>query len=181
MTPVTIVNQMLPILTVIGQVVVLVLVVALLIAKKNASARKLLAFVGERALLFSFIVALIATAGSLFFSDVAGYEPCRLCWYQRIFMYPQVIIFGIATWGKQKAIATHAMTLSTAGAAIAAFHYYGQIWNPGFLSCGVVGYSVSCAQRFIMEFGYITIPMMSLTAFLMIIVFLLAKKKAEQV
>src|SRR3990167_9356357 len=91
MQAVPIVNTLLSSLTVFSQAVIGLLLVSYIFRVTGG-----IRFFGKRALLFSFLVALIATSGSLFYSDVAVYEPCKLCWYHRIFMYPQVIILGIA-------------------------------------------------------------------------------------
>ncbi|OGF23898.1 hypothetical protein A3H66_01205 [Candidatus Falkowbacteria bacterium RIFCSPLOWO2_02_FULL_45_21] len=117
--------------------------------------------------------------GSLFYPEIAQYAVCRLCWYQRIFMYPQAILLGLAAWRQDKNIALYSIILSAFGALIAAYHYYIQLSGAlaAVPSCSAVGYSVSCSERFIMQFGYITIPLMSLTAFLMIILIMVLQKK----
>lgn len=114
-----------------------------------------------------FLVAFLATAGSLLYSNIIGFPPCELCWVQRIFLYPQVIILGLALWKKTKDAAVYSLALSGLGALVAAFHYYGQMFNPDALSACEAG-GVSCAQLFFVEFGYITIPLMSLTTFIVI-------------
>src|SRR3989344_4546628 len=97
--------------------------------------------VGEQALFYGFIVALAATLGSLIYYDVLGYEPCKLCWFQRIFMYPQVLLLALAI----------------PGALVAGYHYLLQLGVAPSLPCAAVGYSVSCSERFVLQFGYITI------------------------
>lgn len=150
------------ILTVIGQVIVISIIFSSAIRRKT----------GNKALLFSFIVALIATAGSLIFSEVLKLEPCKLCWFQRIFMYPQVVLLGLATLKKDKNIANYGIVLSIIGAIIAAYHYFLQIILVPKSFCPAIGYSVSCSDTFAPIFGYITIPLMAFTAFVMIILFL---------
>ena len=122
-------------------------------------------------LLFGLIVSAVATAGSLFYSNVMGFNPCTLCWWQRIFMYPQVLLFGIALWKKDVKIVRYALWLSVIGGLIAGYHYSLQI---GFLSsnlpCSALGYSASCAELFLLAYGYLTIPMMALTVFIMLII-----------
>jgi disulfide bond formation protein DsbB len=162
------ISQLLPILTLIAQVIVVLLVVGWLTSRKELS------FVKTHALTFAFVVALVATLGSLFYSEVLGFEPCKLCWFQRIFMYPQVILLGLAAWRKDHGIIDYTAILSAIGGIIAAFHYYLQITDISILPCSATGYSASCSQRFVMEFGYITIPLMALTAFALI--FLIAKR-----
>lgn len=116
----------------------------------------------------AFIVSLTATLGSLFFSEVAHYEPCKLCWLQRIFMYPLPIIFGVSLWNKYKDAFNYVLPLSAIGLAIAAYHYYYQVTGSPLIPCSTVGFSVSCSERFFTYYGYITIPWMSFSAFVMI-------------
>lgn len=158
-------NLIFSILTVIAQIFILA-VLAGIILKKNF----LPEFFAKNALAFAFAVALVATLGSLFYSEIAGYEPCKLCWFQRIFMYPQVLILGLALIRRDKNIGAYSILLSVVGAVIAGYHYLLQIGAAPATSCGVVGYSAQCSEYFAMNFGYITLPMMSFTAFLTIIV-----------
>ena len=155
------------ILAIIGQVIIICLIFSSVIRRK----------IGNNALLFSFIVALTATAGSLIFSEILKLEPCKLCWFQRIFMYPQVVLLGLALFKKDKNIASYSIALSIIGAIIAVYHYFLQISVVSKSFCSAIGYSASCTDTFAPIFGYITIPMMSLTAFLMIISFLMTAPK----
>lgn len=156
-------TNILSLLTIVGQILAVAIVFALLI-----KARKVLKFIAKHALLGVFAVSLSALLGSLFYSDIAGYEPCKLCWYQRVLMYPQALLYGLAILKKDKKIADYGILLSIVGAVIAGYHYLLQIGFLPSVSCGVVGYSVSCSQRFVLQYGYITIPMMALSAFLLI-------------
>ncbi|OGH88302.1 MAG: hypothetical protein A3J93_01955 [Candidatus Magasanikbacteria bacterium RIFOXYC2_FULL_42_28] len=124
------------------------------------------------------VAVTIATLGSLFYSEIAGYEPCKLCWAQRIFMYPQVILL-ITAFAKKRAGAMLAYTLplSVIGGLIAIYHYLLQLGVVSGVACGVVGYSVSCAQKFVLTYGYITIPLMAVTAFGLSVVAYFANKK----
>ncbi len=84
-------------------------------------------------------------------------------------MYPQAILFGLAFLKKDRGIFAYAIPLSVIGAVAAGYHYLLQIGLIGsIISCSAVGYAESCAKIFINEFGYITLPMMSLTAFALI-------------
>ncbi len=176
----TFLNNSLSCLTVLGQLIVVVLVVLVLLKKKN---NKLVTLFAKHGMLFSWIVVLLSVLGSLSYSDILMHEPCKLCWYQRIFMYPQLFILGlgllIKDTGKNSKAVFYGLVLSIFGAPIAFFHYLLQrgVVDAG---CSVVGnYSVSCSTYFKMNFGYITIPMMALTAFLMIITFLSLYRSRE--
>ena len=170
------IDKLLPILVILAQVVIAVLLIALIISKLAKKQNEVLAFFSKHAVLFAFLVALTATSGSLFYSEILGYEPCKLCWFQRILMYPQVITLGLALWLKDRGAVDSSIALSGLGAMIAGWHYYNQIAPVSNLPCAAVGYSASCAQRFILEYGYITIPLMSLTAFVLIFLLMTAKK-----
>ncbi|MDO8590950.1 MAG: disulfide bond formation protein B [bacterium] len=172
--------------TIAGHVFILAVLVTWLFARfgKNSPSgkwgREVLAKIGSYGLALGFLVALASVIISLVYSDIIGYEPCKFCWIQRIFLYPQVIILGLALWKKTKDAITYCLALSFIGTPIAAYLFYGQSFNPNALpACGVTG-ETSCAVRYFVEFGYITIPLMSLTAFILIIVSLLLAKSAEK-
>lgn len=154
-------------LTIVANLVSIVLIAAHLSPRLRAT--PFVRFFSGRAVLVAFVVPLLATLGSLIYSDIIGYEPCKLCWLQRIFMYPLVVIFGLALWGKDLAPRVAGVVLAGIGGLIALFHYVGQLgWNPLALDCLAVGYSSSCAQNFVLTFGYVTIPVMALSAFILI-------------
>ena len=78
-------NLVLSLATIVGQVIVVVLILNLIIYKGSGMLSEIISAHG---LLFAFVVVATATLGSLFYSEIAGFEPCKLCWFQRIFMYP---------------------------------------------------------------------------------------------
>ncbi len=137
--------------------------------KKKYFARPLWNMLKENALSFVVIVTFLATAGSLSFSELLDFEPCKLCWFQRIFMYPQLFMGVFALLKKEKRALVYLLVLSIPGALIAAYHYYGQMIDTSALPCSAVGLTASCSTKFFTQFGYITIPFMALTAFLLII------------
>src|SRR5690625_286503 len=121
----------------------------------------------ETILLMIWIQALIATLGSLFYSEVMGFTPCELCWVQRIFMYPLVMIYGVAALKKDLSIALPGLFLSGIGMFISAYHYLLQklpsLHEVG-ASCGIV----PCNTEYVNYFGFITIPFLAGTAFIII-------------
>jgi len=168
------ITTILSILTIIGQIIILKHL-ALIIFWPNHKYREL---IRKYAPHLALVAVTIATLGSLFYSEIAGYEPCKLCWAQRIFMYPQVILL-ITAFAKKRAGAMLAYTLplSVIGGLIAIYHYLLQLGVVSGVACGVVGYSVSCAQKFVLTYGYITIPLMAVTAFGLSVVAYFANKK----
>lgn len=175
------VTKLLSTLTLLGTVDVAILLILLASfkipsLKKFAAIKKLVAFISKKAVLFSFIVAAVAMTGSLFFSDVAGFAPCILCWYQRILMYPNVLLLGMAIVKKTDEITDYVLALTGIGAILAYYHYSQQLSHNPLLPCSTVGYSVSCSEKFFTHYGFITIPYMAGTAFAMIFLMLLIRK-----
>ena len=89
------VNKTLAVLTIVANILAVALIVSWAVRNRYP---RLLQFATAHAVLFSFIIATAATLGSLFYSEIAGYEPCKLCWFERIFMYPQSLVFLVALW-----------------------------------------------------------------------------------
>jgi disulfide bond formation protein DsbB len=117
------------------------------------------------------VVALLAMGGSLYYSEVAHYQPCVLCWYQRIAMYPLVLLLGIAAFRRDIGIRIYAIPLAAIGAVISAYHY---LLEWGFVpDSGACVVGVPCTQVWFRQFGFISLPFLALTAFLLIIAFLL--------
>jgi len=143
------------------------------IAFKNDSKNKVIEFFSRNGLLFAFIVSLVSTLGSLFYSEIVGFDPCKLCWFERIFIYPQTILLGIALVKKDFNIIPYSISLLCIGSIFSIYHNYIYIMKTTSAFCGTTG--VSCIKRYVFEFGYITIPVMSLTAFVLIISFLLVQ------
>lgn len=162
--------------TLLTQALIVVVVASLILKSENVLVR----FLRTRGLLIAFLIALAATGLSLLYSDVFGYAPCKLCWYQRIFIYPQVIVLGIALLSKERrSLIISALIMSILGAGVAASHHLLQMTGISIIPCSAEG--VSCAQRFVFELGYITFPLMSFTSFLLSIVSLsLFQKNSEQ-
>ncbi|MEM2131011.1 MAG: disulfide bond formation protein B [Candidatus Woesearchaeota archaeon] len=135
-------------------------------------------------LLFAFLVSLFAVLGSLSFSEILKLEPCKLCWYQRIFFYPLVIFLGLPLFFKKlrndfKILKKYILIMALIGSLFSAYHYiiqvYGSFFKMNFV-CDINGVSCSIAY---FQFGYVTIPLMALTGFLMIIVFLTLYSKKD--
>jgi disulfide bond formation protein DsbB len=122
------------------------------------------------ALAAAFTVAAIATFGSLYFSEVVGYEPCRLCWYQRIAMYPLVIILAMAVARRDVGVRWYAMPVAMIGAGISTYHYFLE-WFPQ-IDTGACHVGIPCTAVWFRELGFVSLPFLALTAFVLIIVLL---------
>lgn len=127
-------------------------------------------------LFLCWLLASISTLGSLFFSHVVGFAPCILCWYQRIFLFPLVILLAVGLFPLDKNIVKYAFPLALAGWLTALYHnlLYSGIIPESIQPCSQ---GVSCTEEYIDLFGFITIPMLSLLAFSTIIALLILFKK----
>lgn len=123
--------------------------------------------------------ALLAALGSLFFGEVMKLPPCTLCWYQRICLFPLVLIIAVGIAQRDRQLVSYSLPLVLAGLGIAIYHnliYFGII--PETLSPCTEG--VSCSTRQIEWLGFLTIPLMSLAAFSSILATLIAHRIEQQ-
>ncbi|QDI91276.1 disulfide bond formation protein B [Salicibibacter halophilus] len=127
----------------------------------------------------AWVLALISTFGSLYFSEVAGFVPCEMCWYQRIAMYPLAVILGIATFRSDFGIRLYAMPFSIIGAVLAALHYAEQK-IPAFGGATQCADGGPCSAEYINWFGFMTIPFLALIAFLLITICLLFVRQSSK-
>ncbi|MEW8971927.1 disulfide oxidoreductase [Mesobacillus jeotgali] len=121
----------------------------------------------ESFLFAAWATSIIAMFGSLYFSEIRQYEPCLLCWYQRILMYPFALILGIAVVKKDYKISFYTMIMSAVGGLISLYHYSLQkvpFMADNAVTCG----RVPCTGQYINWLGFITIPFLALTAFIII-------------
>jgi len=127
----------------------------------------------------AFVIALVAMVSSLYFSEVLHYPPCVLCWYQRILMYPIVLVLGIGIYFGDKFVYRYVLLLSSIGLLISIYHnlLYYKILPEAAAPC-LLG--VSCTTKFIEWFGFITIPFLSGLAFALIIICMLLYKLLDK-
>lgn len=171
MTPlVEFLTQALSVLTILTEVLILVIAVSVAFRKKGEWA--LHRFLRVHAPAAAFFVSLFAVLASLFYSEVAGFPPCSLCWIQRLFMFPLPFILLYAWVKGSRRIEGIALLLALIGSAVAAYNWYVQSGGNAFIPCPPSG--ESCAKIFFIMFGYVTIPVMSLTAFALIVATLAA-------
>lgn len=163
-------------IAIVLQVVLGLLLLLALTALVFAPARRLLVEIRTTLLgselWVAWVVALVATLGSLWYSEIADFVPCRLCWMQRIAMYPMAAILLVAAIRRDvRAGVLYAAIFPLAGTIVAAYHLYIEA-NPEkeSASCKV---SAPCSTKWIDEFGYVTLPMLAITAFLTIAALLL--------
>ena len=147
---------------IIGIIAGIVLVVALVFLQETDS--KLFRWIKKHSLTIAFLLALGGMVGSLIYSNVFMFAPCEFCWWQRIFLYPQVIILGVAAWYRDVRIGLIAVILSTIGICVSIYHVLMQAGVVGNdTACSLAG--VSCTKIDVLIFGWITIPIMCLVMF----------------
>ena len=150
-------------------------VVGALLRSRSTAVDDVMTAVDDAALWLAFLVAASATLGSLYFSEVADYVPCRLCWYQRICMYPLSVILLVAAIRRDRAVRWYVVPLATIGAGISIYHYTIE-WRPS-LEAGVCGVGPeSCTTIWFREFGFVTLPFMALCGFVAVLALSLATR-----
>jgi disulfide bond formation protein DsbB len=117
----------------------------------------------------AFAVSAIATGGSLFFSEIAHFVPCELCWFERICLFPLSIITLLAALAADYRVARYLLPLPIAGAGVAIYHVLVERGVVGQSTTCLVSAPGGCATRWINEFGFITIPTLALTGFLLLL------------
>lgn len=158
----------------IGAIILQVLSLGVLGLVLFSRKHSLLSFINKHFVLLVFLISLSGALFSLVYSEIVGFLPCFLCWWQRIFLYPLVFISGAALWKKENNILHYIMPLTLVGLLVSIYQNYGYYFKEASsLPCDASG--VSCYQQLIYEFGgYISIPMLALTSFFALFVLCLA-------
>lgn len=152
--------------TVLGQVFLLSVLVQSFTKKGRASIAKM--FSPRVALLLAFIIASSSMVGTLYYSEIVGFEVCKLCWAQRIFLYSDAVLLGLALWRSDFRMAFYSFALACLGVFFAVYHILVQATDGG-VSCGATVHL--CSKIYFSVFGYITFPVMATTVFLLVGVF----------
>ena len=177
------VNKILSIGTIFLQLVIVFVFINLFFNRHRYN--KTLLFFKKYTFYFGFLVALGAVLLSLFYSEIVGYPPCELCWIQRIFLYPQLILFGMELYKRDRSIIDFSIAFAILGSLTSIYHIYVEGGGTKGLPCAVINPSsttqVSCAVRYIYEFGYVTMPIMALTLSIFIILILLNYKYMSRI
>ena len=170
-------NSFFSLLTLAGNAAVAGVVVLVVMARRSPRAAEWLAMlrreVAPWAVPLAFGLAAGALIGSLYYSEHVGWEPCTLCWYQRIAIYPVALILGVAWWRRDRiAPIRYAVPLTVIAGLISGYHYLIQRFPS--LEGGTCSTTVPCSTPYIEEFGFVTMPYMGIgTAALIVTVLLL--------
>lgn len=125
---------------------------------------------GDKAVWLAWIVALVSTVGSLIYSEVIGFEPCRLCWFQRIAMYPLAAVLLVGAIRRDWQVKYYGLPLSVIGLGISIYHYLIQAFPS--MEGGACDPANPCSARYVDLFGFVSIPFMAGAGFIVISVLL---------
>lgn len=156
------------VLTVAVGVATVALIVLRLVALRSLPALGFLDALAPACVPLSALIAAVSMAGSLYFSEIANYLPCTLCWYQRIAMYSLAVILTIAAVLRDTAIRRYALPLAGIGIVISSYHYLLERFPQ--LDTGVCNTTIPCEYVWFEKFGFVTLPFMALTGFIAIVV-----------
>jgi disulfide bond formation protein DsbB len=171
MSAVDAVSLFLALLAVVAQVTAVLLAGLAVIGRFSDGARATFERVRDeltpRGVELAAAVAVVCMLGSLYYSEVANFPPCRLCWYQRIAMYPMAVILPIAAWRRDTGIRRYAVPLAAIGAAISVYHMLVERFPN--LESGSCDPTNPCSIIWVEPLGYLTIPTMALSGFALIL------------
>ena len=165
------VAQTLGALAALSAVTALGLGVALTLPASRSRLRETLTGHERHPIAWAWCLALVATAGSLYFSEGVGFVPCSLCWYQRIAMYPLVLVLGVGTVRGDPGVWRFTLPLPVLGFVISAYHV--ALQRMPSLEVVPCGAGPPCSGRYVAVFGFVTIPVMAGAAFALIATLLL--------
>lgn len=134
----------------------------------------------KRVLLWGALLSLGAIVLSLYYSEIVGFEPCALCWWQRVFIYPQALIFAIAFWRADYGVWRYTLPLSVFGMFFALAQWLLQTFQVSLFPCAAFGLS-PCARIYFTEFGYVTFPVMAITTLALLVLSSLLARSLESV
>lgn len=166
-------NYWLALATLVMQITGIAFLALFFLRNKFPDLHPIASFLETKGLWIGLLVTLGGVILSLYYSEVLGIAPCGLCWLQRVFLYPQAILFALAVWKNDRGIADYSIALSIFGAGVSLYQHYLQMGGASVLPCPSVTTGADCVQRFLFEFGYITFPLMSFSVFAFLIVVML--------
>ena len=153
-------------------------VIARAVARRSATGAAIVRLADDAGLWTAWLVAATSTAGSLYFSEVADYVPCRLCWFQRIALYPLAVILLVAAIRDDRGVRWYVAPIAAIGAAISTWHYLIE-WRPS-LEGGACRVGPSCTDIWFRELGFVTLAFMALCGFLAILALVVPTPRRPQ-
>lgn len=162
-------NTFFTVLTLLANVAFVALVVVGVVALLGGHAlgHRVVARLGPHAPKIALVVAAVATAGSLYYSEIVGFIPCELCWYQRICMYPLAAVLAVGVIRRDRAVVWYAAPFVVFGAPVSLYHYLVE-HVPSLAESSSCSVFVPCSVPYFEELGYITLAYMALSAFCLV-------------
>lgn len=173
-------NHYLSLLTVIGAIVITLAAIGIAYHFYKGSLSKYGRYLGDYVYPIGFFVTLAGSFLTLFYSEVLKYAPCDLCWYQRIFLYPQIFLFAYAWYKKDRAVLPYTIILSIVGLCIATYHHLLQIGFDIMKPCSSAPFAVDCSKPSFIEFGFVTFPFMAVVLFGFLLVLTVTATQAKK-
>lgn len=143
---------------------------------KNRSLENLVTTYG---LISAFLVTFCGSTLTLVYSEIFGFVPCGLCWFQRIFLYPQVVLLAVALYTKDKTVTKYGISLSVLGLIVSLYQHYLQMGGVELGACPTAAAGADCAERILFEFGFMTFPLASAAVFAFLITLYLYINKTK--
>lgn len=170
-------NHYLSLVTLGGLFVLTLAIVFVFYTFNTKKESNILSRVASHALPLGFFVSLFGMLMSLFYSEYLHIPPCDLCWFQRIFMYSQVFLFGIAWYKKDNGIFIYSLWLSIVGISIGLYHHIMQLGYDVYKPCSTAPFAVDCAKPTFIEYGFVTFPLMAVVLFGFLILLAIISRK----
>lgn len=164
MDDVDVANRFFTVLTIAADAAVVVLAVAVVVRPLRERVARA---VGPVAVPLALVVATVATLGSLYYSEIADFTPCLLCWYQRICMYPLVPILAVGAWRRDPSVRLYAAAFVVVGAPLSLYHWLVER-VPSLADSVACSATTPCSVPYFEELGFVTLAWMALSAFLLI-------------
>jgi disulfide bond formation protein DsbB len=140
---------------------------ALVSPRVRTSVVTLVRMVAPQSIVFAWVVATVTTLGSLYYSEHAGFVPCELCWYQRIVMYPLVIVLGVAALRRDRWVWITALAFVVVGAPLSLYHWLVER-VPAFEESSSCSATAPCSTPWFEKLGFVTLAWMAMSSFLLI-------------
>jgi disulfide bond formation protein DsbB len=172
MFPVETINHLLGLATFALNIATMAFLALYFLQKRFVDLQDIAALLRRWGMWLGLLLAVGATAMTLFYSEILGFAPCGWCWVQRVFLWPQVFLFAVALYVRDRTVAHYSIVLSIFGAAAGLYQHYLQMGGNALIPCPASG-AGDCAQRILFELGYVTFPFMAFSLFAFLIVLML--------
>lgn len=162
---VTNITHTLSLATIIGLALLVLWIVFLTVHAYSKKGASIVTFLSQYVLPLGFLISASGVIFSLVYSEVFGFIPCDLCWYQRILLYPQALLFAYAWWKKDRNVLGYSLILSVIGLVISGYHHALQVGYDMYKPCSASPFAIDCAKPSFVEFGFVTFPLMAFVLF----------------